>query len=277
MAYLKANYFPIFMTVLLSSVTGNENLTIDYLNELKKKHVKVLPPDINLSGIDYKFIDNTIYLPLLSVKSIGRLTVEKILNERNQNGLFKDYQDFKLRMKKEINEKNLEMLIHSGALDLFSINHQTMILNKQIDNAGYEQYIADFKMKTIDEYQFLEMAQFEKEALGFNLKYHPILFHQDLIKKLNLKQISDLDQLSEAYLLAYVTKTKIIKTKHGKTMAFVELEDGTNKIEATLFSSIYEKYQNMLTKDIQIFQVKENVFNNQKTYVIESIKNIGKK
>jgi DNA polymerase III subunit alpha len=276
MAYLKANYFPIFMTVLLSSVTGNENLTIDYLNELKKKQVKVLPPDINLSGLDYKFIDNTIYLPLLSIKSIGRLTVDKILTEKNLNGLFKDYQDFKLRMKKEINEKNLEMLIHSGALDIFSINHQTMMLNKQIDNAGYEQYITDYKMKTIDEYQFLELAAFEKEALGFNLKYHPIQYHQELIEKHHLKQIADLNYSKEALILAYITKTKTIKTKQGKQMAFVELEDGTNKIEATLFANTYEKYQDMLTKDIQIFHIRENLFNNQKTYLIESIKKIGK-
>jgi DNA polymerase III, alpha subunit len=207
MAYLKANYFPLFMTTLLSSVTGNEGLTNDYVSEVRKNQIEILPPDINLSSDQYIYTDHAIHLPLLSIKSIGRLTVQKIIEERS-NGPFKDYQEFKLRMKKEINDKNLEMLIHSGALDSFNLNRKTMSYNKQMDDAGYELYITDFKMKILDDYTFAEKAEFEKEALGVNLLYNPMMAYKNLIKEQNLKELSALESNSMIDALAIVKKSK---------------------------------------------------------------------
>lgn len=275
MAYLKANYFEVFMTILLSSVTGNEGLTQDYLNELKKHQVTILPPDINLSTDQYLFTNNSIYMPLLAIKSIGRLTVQKMIEERNTNGIFKDYQDFKLRMKKDINDKNLEMLIHSGALDTFGLNHQTMNYHKQILDAGYEQYITDFKLKTTEDYSFFEKAQYEKEALGFNLMYNPINAHQELIAKLNLKPLSNLSHQDEILTLAYIKNLKVIKTKQGKQMAFALLDDGSSELEATLFTDVYLKYESLLNNEVQIFRIKTNVYKDKKSNVIEEVRKIN--
>jgi DNA polymerase III subunit alpha len=275
MAYLKANYFEVFMTILLSSVTGNEGLTQDYLNELKKHQVKVLPPDINLSTDQYLYMNDSIYMPLLAIKSIGRLTVHKIIEERSLQGSFKDYQDFKLRMKKDVNDRNLEMLIHSGALDIFGLNHQTMNYHKQIEDAGYEQYITDFKLKTTEDYSFFEKAQFEKEALGFNLMYNPINAHQDLIEKLNLKPLSNLNHQDEILTLAYIKNLKVIKTKQGKQMAFALLDDGASELEATLFTDAYLKYEVLLNQEVRIFRIKSNVYKNKKSNLIEEVRKIN--
>ena len=79
MAYLKANYFAIFMTILLSSVTGNENLTQDYINELRRHHVLIISPDINLSTDKYLYHDHKVILPLLTVKYWTCCTIKKLL------------------------------------------------------------------------------------------------------------------------------------------------------------------------------------------------------
>jgi DNA polymerase-3 subunit alpha len=271
MAYLKANYFPIFMTVLLSSVTGNEGVTSEYINEIRKQQIPILPPDINKSTDQYIYDQKSIYLPLLAIKSLGKIAVNKIMEERKK-GEFKDYQNFKLRMKKDLNDKNLEMLIHSGALDSFKLNHKTMNYHKQIDDAGYEQYITDFKLMVTDDYAFAEKAQFEKDALGFNIVYHPINAFQDVIKKYKLKTLSVFEKELEANVLAFIRKVKVIKTKAGKEMAFVELDDGSTQMEATLFSETYEKYASLLTNDVQIFKIRVNDYKNQKTFLIEQIK-----
>jgi len=271
MAYLKANYFPLFMTTLLSSVTGNEGLTNVYVSEVRKNQIEILPPDVNLSTNQYTYASNAIHLPLLSIKSIGRLTVQKIIEERS-NGPFIDYQDFKLRMKKEINDKNLEMLIHSGALDQFGLNRKTMSYNKQMDDAGYELYITDFKMKTMEDYTFAEKAEFEKEALGVNLLYNPMMAYKDVIKAQNLMTLGALEKENVINALAIIKKIKVIKTKQGKPMAFIELDDGKIQIEATIFQDAYLKYQSILSNDIYIFKIRVNQYKNQKTYVIESLK-----
>jgi len=271
MAFLKAHYFPIFMTSLLSNVIGNEQAVNDYLHEIRRQNIIILPPHINHSTNQFIYENNSIYLPLVSIKSIGRLASSKIIEER-KNALYKDYQDFKLRIKKEINEKNLEMLIHSGALDHFGLNHPTMLSNKQIEQAGYELYIQDFKMRIQDDFSFIEKANFEKEALGFNVLYQPHVAYKDIIEKFKLKPLSLIKEKYEIDVLASIKSTKVIKTKQNKRMAFITIDDGTSEMEVTLFD--YDKYEHLLDKELKVFKIKKNTYREQISYVIESMKDL---
>ncbi|MDY0295187.1 MAG: DNA polymerase III subunit alpha [Acholeplasmataceae bacterium] len=269
MAYLKANYFAIFMTILLTSVTGNESLTLDYLTEVKRHHIGVLPPDINKSCDKYIYQNGSIILPLLSVKSIGRAALSKIVENRDKEGEFKDYQDFKRRMKKEINDKNVEMLIHAGALNSFGLTHHTMDASKQIDQAGYELYIQDFTMQKLDEYPFHELQEHEKDALGFNIKYHPITMHEELINTYHLNALTDIVQGKNGTALALIKKKKVIKTKQGKPMAFIELDDGVTQIEATMFTEVYQKYESLLGKDVYVFKLRINDYRGKRSFLVD--------
>lgn len=271
MAYLKANHFAIFMTILLSSVAGNESLTTDYITELRKSRIKVLPPDINISTEKYIYKDGHVICPLITVKSIGRQALLKIVENRNEFGQFKDYQDFKRRMKKEINDKNVEMLIHAGALNSFGLTHHTMISSKQIDQAGYELYVTDFTMQNLPEYAFSELASYEKEALGFNLVYHPITMYQDQITRYHLKSVQDILDGQEGLVLGIVKKKKVIKTKQGHPMAFIEIDDGINQLEATLFTETYAKYESLLKDDILIFKISKNNYRGELSFITDRI------
>jgi DNA polymerase-3 subunit alpha len=174
-------------------------------------------------------------------------------------------------MKKEINDKNVEMLIHAGALDRFGLNHQTMNEAKRIDQAGYELYIQDFQMKTYAEYTQEQLRQFEKDALGFNLRFHPLSGFEALIQTYQLLTWEELDQQKDGRILAYIVKKKVIKTKQGKPMAFLLLSDGITEREATLFSDAYEKVLDSLEHDVLIFKLKMNAFREQISYVIDRI------
>ena len=57
----------------------------------------------------------------------GKLVVVEMLEERNKNGLYKDYEDFVLRTKDLIAYSLLENIIYSGALDSFGISKKAMI------------------------------------------------------------------------------------------------------------------------------------------------------
>ena len=166
------------------------------------------------------------------------------------------------------------MLIHAGACDGFDMNHQTMINNKNMDDAGYESYITDFVIKTSAEYSFLELATFEKEALGFNIQYLPTNAYKHEVIKQNLSNLSVFDTKSEAEVLAYIKKIKTIKTKQGKPMAFIELDDGNIQVEATIFSDTYQKMLKYLTNDVQVFKMRVNDYRQEKSFVIVSIRKI---
>ncbi len=270
MAYLKANYYDKFMTVLLSNVIGNDQTIYDYILELRKNNIKVLPPNINLSTDQFKLVNHDILMPLTQVKSIGKTQVQKILDARTENH-FQDFQDFKHRLKQVINDKNIEMLIHSGSLDVFNLNHHTMIENKDASHAGYELYISDFKLRDYEEYSFIDLALYEKEALGFNLTHHPLQRYENYIKEHKLQTIADIKNVPYAKILGYIIQKKVIKTKQGKSMAFIKIDDGQNQIEATLFTQNYVKYQNILDDKVKLFEIKENDFNGKITYIIEKL------
>ena len=274
MAYLKANYYQKFMTVLLSNVIGNDQTVYDYILDLRKHNIQVEAPNILLSTDRFEIADHKIYLPLTQIKSIGKTLVQKILEIRNSEA-FTDFQAFKNLMKSVINERNMEMLIHSGALDVFKINHHTMIENKKTEHAGYEMYISDFKLKTYDEYSFKELAIYEKEALGFNLVYHPLRLYQSYIKENQLDTIDQAKQKSYSRCLGFIIAKKVIKTKQGKPMAFLTIDDGQSQIEITIFSNHYDKYINILDDKVKLFEIKENKFNGKTTYVLEKMYTIS--
>ena len=274
MAYLKANHYQKFMTILLSNVIGNDQTIYDYILDLRKNGIHIEPPHILRSSERFEIVENKIYLPLTQIKSIGKTLVHRILEVRNES-TFTDFQSFKQLMKSIINERNMEMLIHSGALDVFEMNHRTMIENKKTEHAGYEMYISDFKLKTYDEYSFKELAVYEKEAIGFNLVYHPLRLYETYIKEHQLDTIEQAKQKSYAKFLGFIIAKKAIKTKQGKSMAFITIDDGQTQIEATLFSNQYEKYLEILDDKVKLFEVKENNFNGKITYIIEKMYTIS--
>jgi len=273
MAYLKANYYLQFMSVLLTHVIGSQQAIQQYVTDLRKNNILVLGPDIHRSTDRFIQDGKTILMPLTQIKSLGKTQVQKILTERNK-GPFTDFFDFKNRMVGLINDRNMEMLIHSGALDTFNLTHHTMVENKKTEVSGYEKYIVDFKMQTYPEYPFKQLSDLEKEALNLNLKYHPLVKYEAYIKE------HQLDQLETAYtkqlsrVLGFITRQKTIKTKQGKPMAFLTIDDGQHQLEGTLFSDNYLKYQPLLDEEAKLFTIKQNVYQGKTTFIIEKIESI---
>lgn len=270
MSYLKANYFPHFMTTLLTNSIGNHETIKQYVLEIKRNNTEVVAPNINRSTDAYIYLNGAIYPSLLSVKSIGKLIVDKIMSER-LSGEFKSFEDLKFRLREHLNDKNMEMLIHSGALDTFGLNHKTMIYHMSIEQSGFENYIDDFKLAIKDDYTFGEKVELEKEALGYNIVYDPLDAYRSLIATRNLDSLADLQTKPNGIVLAAIKNVTVIKTKQGNDMAFIELDDGVSELNATLFSNGYEEYKAILKKDIYIFKLKENIYKKKKTFIIEFI------
>jgi DNA polymerase-3 subunit alpha len=130
-------------------------------------------------------------------------------------------------------------------------------------------------MKIADDFSFIEKANYEKEALGFNVTYHPHIAYKDLIKTLNLMPLSKLNEMHEIDALASIKNIKVIKTKQGREMAFITVDDGFTEIECTLFN--YEKFKDQIGKDIYIVKIKKDSYRQKISFVIESVKSLKEK
>lgn len=279
MAYLKANHFEQFISVLLTSVISNETQIKDYISEARQRKVKILPPNINESDDTFKPTKLGIFYPLSGIKGIGTQTVRVITNER-EKGIFTSYDDFKKRMTAQLSDKIIEALIFSGALDVFGLNKQTLYENRKEVMDLYALVVSDIKSKTYDEYDLAFLIEKEKETLGFNLIMTPLMMFQGVIKKNKLKLLEDIVETDKTVkTIGYIAKTKVITTKNNKTMAFISVTDGNMTHEMTVFPEIYEAYGPILSrKDYMVFEC--NIQNYQgfklilsKLYEIQGEKN----
>lgn len=255
MAYLKANHFEQFISVLLTSVISNETQIKDYISEARQRKVKILPPNINESDDTFKPTKLGIFYPLSGIKGIGTQTVRVITNER-EKGIFTSYDDFKKRMTAQLSDKIIEALIFSGALDVFGLNKQTLYENRKEVMDLYALVVSDIKSKTYDEYDLAFLIEKEKETLGFNLIMTPLMMFQGVIKKNKLKLLEDIVETDKTVkTIGYIAKTKVITTKNNKTMAFISVTDGNMTHEMTVFPEIYEAYGPILSrKDYMVFE-----------------------
>ncbi len=80
---------------------------------------------------------------------------------------------------------------------------------------------------------------------------------------------------SYSKFLGFIITKKVIKTKQGKPMAFLTIDDGQTQVEATLFTNHYEKYIDILDDKVKLFEIKENNFNGKITYIIEKMYTIS--
>ena len=80
-------------------------------------------PSINFSGIDFTIKKDQILFGLSAIKNLGESAIRNIIANRNKKGNFESLADLCDRLPSNLlNKRNIESLIHCGALDEFSKN-----------------------------------------------------------------------------------------------------------------------------------------------------------
>ena len=77
-AYLKAHYSVEFMSALLTSESGNTDKIVKYINECREMGIRVLPPDVNHSDLNFTPTGSEIRFGLGAIKNVGQGAVEAI-------------------------------------------------------------------------------------------------------------------------------------------------------------------------------------------------------
>ncbi|MDP6169343.1 MAG: DNA polymerase III subunit alpha, partial [Candidatus Marinimicrobia bacterium] len=118
-AWLKVHYPAEFMSANLTSEMGSIDRIVVLINECKKMGIEVRPPDINVSYEDFRPIDSkTISYGLNAIKNVGSKALEIIINERIENGPYKNLFDICSRVEQQkVNKRVLESLVFSGSFD----------------------------------------------------------------------------------------------------------------------------------------------------------------
>lgn len=258
LAYLKANYPLYFYKALLNGVTGSQSKTYDYISECLSIHQKVRGISLNRSDLNYQIIDDAIIMPFGICKDVGSISAQKIIDERKENGPFRDYVDAVKRLSNRGVERNvLENLIHAGAFDEFRHSRNTML--HAMDNVIMYANAHKGELSLMEEYDdapIIEernddnmiLAENEKNVLGFYFTFNPIT----AVKK---KYDIDTDNLYNLSVsmgnirgFGLIKRVKSLKTKKNEMMAFVDLVDDKGSLSLAVMPKLYARHQSELVK-----------------------------
>ena len=274
-AYLKANFPVEFMAALLTSEKSEIERISFLIDECKNMGIEVLAPDINESFRNFSVIpgQNKIRFGLLAIKNVGSNIVEAIIKERKANGPFKSFADFASRINsKDFNKKSLESLIKAGVFDNFEerstllknidkileFNREIRKNNSSSQISLFQQSISTFSSLRLDKANPIPSSQklsWEKELLGLYVSSHPLDQFKKILEKrtLSLKEIKEKAFSHQIKVGGIISSIKKILTKKEQMMAFLKLEDLTDKIEVVVFPSVMQK-------NPEIFQENKIVF-----------------
>lgn len=234
MAYLKANYAEAFQVNTLNMNIKSEVKIKDVIDDARNKGFKVVRPSVNASQEEYVIKDGAIILPLTAIKNISSQVNQVIV----KNAPYEDFFDFfKKTYKKGVSRQAVETLIEAGAMDVFGTSKNTLLGN--IDAAStYCELVEsldeslilkpELEVSDVPDKEYSELSIF-----GFYVSGHPS-------SKFTSSDITKLDTVDEKLnrrkikVVVIVDKMRVINTKQGDKMAFLEIGDDTKTMSSVI-------------------------------------------
>ncbi|WP_298440473.1 DNA polymerase III subunit alpha [uncultured Ferrimonas sp.] len=279
--WMKTHYPAYFMAAVMSADMDNTEKVVTLVDECSRMGIPLLPPDVN-QGL-YKFNVNEkeeIVYGIGAIKGVGEGPVDEILLARESGGNFIDLFDFCDRIDlKKVNRRTIEKLINAGALDNLGPRladgkpHRACLmatLEEAIKSAAQNARNAAQGMDDLfgsltpePENAFHSFAQVppfadqewlkgEKETLGLYLTGHPINQYLKEFKRMGTIRIRDVAPTGRgrtSRVAALVIASRVMITKKGSKMAIVTLDDGSERMDMTLFAEGVEKYGDLVGVD----------------------------
>ncbi|MBE6690939.1 MAG: DNA polymerase III subunit alpha [Ruminococcaceae bacterium] len=278
-AYLKAHYPKAYFAALLTSELGNMPKIAEYIAEIGKRGIRVLPPDVNESNVVFHVSGDHIRFGLLALKNVGRSFLEALVSERRRFGPYRSFDDFLERLSGgDLNKRQIESLIKAGAFD--SLGHhrsqlmavfEPMIdqlqsknrsnLTGQLDmfSAGQAER-PRIEYPNLQEFKLSDLLAQEKEAAGMYFSGHMLDGFSKALADPAIMSIKDLQETDDGGEFLYSDRTPVVvagivtaltrkTTKKDEQMAFFTLEDRYGEIECLAFPKIYTRFSHELRVD----------------------------
>lgn len=284
-AYLKA-HFPIefLLANLIAEVKSNAQDADKNISKIKQEirlnRVKILPPDINKSLLNYSLIeDGKLLTGLDALKFVNDEAIKDIISKRP----FTNFLDFMVRVDSgKVRANAIQALAASGCLDIFGIPRKSIFL-----------YVSDYRKKLSSwvkkhdpnkeefnypwpkekDWDVSEYYALENFYLGEAFICKPIVAYKDFFKitdKSNqyasvqeLKKCQNKDKIRVMKVIVksfFEFKIKKEGKYYGRSMVKAEVEDGRGeRCALTIFPDSWDKLIDTIKKNKVKFDFGEGV------------------
>jgi DNA polymerase-3 subunit alpha len=252
-AYLRKHYPVEYMVSTINSTLGNIEKTVEYIREAKKMGIKILPPDVNISGAMFTQDGDAIRFGLEGVKNVAGVAMESIIANRP----YKSFVDFVNKVDiSKVNKRVQKHLIMAGAFDSFGV-HRNQLLAGYLDVSPIKKtdgvQLTLFGTAAI-EYTFpnrheptlKEKMGYEKESMGITASGDMMDLFPDFADMwLTSKDLND--RVTVFGLVK--TVRKVYTKKDSREMAFATIYNGVDQIDIVVFPNAYAVYGGALYED----------------------------
>jgi len=273
-AYMKRHYPAEFFCGLLNSQPMGFYSPRTLVNEARREGIRILPPDIHLSGEGFTVEDGSagtaIRVGLKYAKGLSSRAMGSILEERKKRP-FASATD--LYGRTEIGRDQVESLVKGGFLDTLSgagygvgdrgeLLAEARALAKKPSRSRQEELPLPHPASWWERREgsrsygagFLPISsegreRMEWEALSLNVFGHPLCPYRAALKELGAvpsTEILDLPHGRRARVAGFLESLQRPPTKSGRPVYFLLIEDEAGLLQATIFEDVYERHGHVL-------------------------------
>jgi DNA polymerase-3 subunit alpha len=269
--YLKAHYPADYMAAVLTSVSDNKDRKAVYLAECRHMGIKVLPPDVNESGLHFTAVgDREIRFGLSAVRNVGAGAAQAVVDGRRVRP-YGDLGDFLDQVPPAACTKRVvDSLAKAGGFDSLGHARQGVCAihesaveqaskNNKIAATGqsllFAEETAEVKVPDL-EWDKADKLQFEREMLGLYVSDHPLSGLEAVLKR--NRDVSLAEVLAEprdgakVILCGMLTSVERRVSKANNPWALTTLEDLDASIEVVFFGKTYQLCSEALIKDVVV-------------------------
>ncbi len=273
--YFKANYPAEYMAAVMSHNMSDIKKVASFIEECQRMGIEVDAPNINTARGKFVAKDGRVQYGMSAIKGVGSSAIAHIVEEREENGLYKSVFDFASRVDLRIcNRRTLESLIQAGAFDELDDNRAQLLMGvedilayatRKQEEARLNQgnlfggasggaILQEPQLKPVPKWSSIERLNKERELIGFYLSGHPLNRYKEDIQLFGKQNLSDehinrLQHDSVLRFIAIITGKRQIVDKKGRPIAFLMVEDLHSSIEVAVFSKEFDKYAPLIEVD----------------------------
>ena len=255
-AYLKAYYPAEYMCEFIDMYKDDRDTVSGAIAECKALGIKITAPNINATHVGFDVVDGSICFGLSGVNGIGEKAVTKLIEYTSKTKI-NTLQE--LIDSKTLNKTGIIACIKCGIFDKEGTRKD--LINSYIATRSKKER----ENEMITEYNEKIKLRWEKDVCGIYLTSHPL----DKYMVKNYSQVSNYGVIG-----GIINSAKVIKTKTGKEMCFIQLEDREAIIDVTVFPNVYSKFKFDIKEGNIIFTKGRKDGNNK--WLADSVESIGK-
>ncbi|MBV9611545.1 MAG: DNA polymerase III subunit alpha [Acidobacteriaceae bacterium] len=275
-AYMKTHYPVEFMSALLTSEAGNTDKVVKYINECREMGIRVLPPDVNQSDLNFTPAGDAVRFGLDGIKNVGQGAVEAIVAAREQAGAYTSIYNFCERVNLgQVNRRVGESLIKAGALDSTGANRAQ--LSEALDRAlesgmrasrdramgqhglfgfVHEEQKTEYPLANLPDWTMEQKLAGEKEMLGIYVSGHPLDRFREKVAELtrhSTDKLEGLEKNTTVEMCGLITNIIRKTNRDGKYWAALKIDDGRGAADGMVFANRYEELLPALREDSAVF------------------------